>query len=338
MIHGGSGMEKKKKLLWVCCLFWAFVLAFSFTGKEAEAASLPRLKVSGTKLVNSKGKTVQLKGVSTHGLAWYPGYVNQSSFNHMKKYWKINTVRLALYTSEYNGYCTGSAANRKTQLARLDKGISYATKAGLYVIVDWHILSDGNPKAHEKEAIAFFKRMASKYKNNTNIIYEICNEPNGGTSWKTIKSYAVNVIKTIRKYDKNAVILVGTPNWSQDVDAAAKSPITGYKNIMYTLHFYAGTHGSWLRQKALAALKKKLPLFVSEFGICDASGNGSLNKTEGERWMSFLNKYKISYVGWNLSNKNETSALIKASCRKTTGWKTSELSAWGQWLVKKMKG
>lgn len=331
-------MEKKKKMIWIFCLFCALVLSFAFTGTEADAANLPSLKVSGTRLMNSKGKTVQLKGVSTHGIAWYPDYISQSSFSYMKKNWNINTVRLALYTSEYNGYCTGGASNRKTQLARLDKGISYATRAGLYVIVDWHILSDGNPKTYEKEAIAFFKRMASKYKNNTNIIYEICNEPNGGTSWKTIKSYAVNVIKTIRKYDKDAVILVGTPNWSQDVDEAAKSPIKGYKNVMYTLHFYAGTHGASLRQKAQAALKKKLPLFVSEFGICDASGNGRLNKTEGERWMSFLNKNKISYVGWNLSNKNESSALIKASSKKTTSWKNSELSAWGQWLVKKFKG
>lgn len=331
-------MKKKKGLLWVGCLLFALMLSFSFTGTETNAAKLPALRVSGTRIVNSRGKTVQLKGVSTHGLAWYPAYVNQNSFNYMKKNWKINTVRLAMYTSDYNGYCTGSANNRKTQLARLDKGISYATKAGLYVIVDWHILNDGNPKKYEKQAIAFFKRMASKYKNNTNIIYEICNEPNGGTSWKTIKSYASNVIKTIRKYDKDAIIIVGTPNWSQDVDAAAKSPIKGYKNIMYSLHFYAGTHGSWLRQKAQTALKKKLPLFVSEFGICDASGNGRINKTEGERWMSFLNKNKISYVGWNLSNKNESSALIKASCKKTTGWKNSELSAWGQWLVKKFKG
>lgn len=328
----------KKKMIWICCLLFALVLSISFTGTEAEAAKLSRLKVSGTKLVNSGGKTVQLKGVSTHGIAWYPEYISRSSFSYMKKNWKINAVRLAMYTAEYNGYCTGDTANRKTQLARLDKGISNATDAGLYVIVDWHILSDGNPRTYEKEAIAFFRRMASKYKNNTNIIYEICNEPNGGTSWKTIRSYAENVIKTIRKYDKDAIILVGTPNWSQDVDEAAKSPIKGYRNIMYTLHFYAGTHGTALREKAQTALKKKLPLFVSEFGICDASGNGRLNKTEGERWISFLNKNKISYIGWNLSNKNESSALIKTSCRKTTGWKTTELSPWGQWLVKKLKG
>ena len=299
-------------------------------------AKLPALKVKGTRLVNEKGKTVQLRGVSTHGLSWYPEYVNQKAFSYMKKNWNINAVRLAMYTGEYNGYCTGDSANRKALEKRIDQGVKYAAKAGLYVIIDWHILSDGNPRTYEKEAVAFFKKMASKYKNYTNVIYEICNEPNGGTSWEDIKTYAGKVVKAIRSKDKHAVILIGTPNWSQDVDVAAQSPVKG-KTLMYTLHFYAGTHGEYLRQKAQTALDRGLPLFVSEFGISDASGNGALNKEEGSRWMKFLKSNKISYMGWNLSNKGESSALIKSASQKTSGWKSKDLTPWGNWLVKQMK-
>ena len=71
--------------------------------------------------------------------------------------------------------------------------------------------------------------MAEKYKNQSNILYEICNEPNGGTSWTQVKSYAEAVIKEIRAIDANAIILIGTPTWSQDADIAAKNPITGYQ-------------------------------------------------------------------------------------------------------------
>ena len=315
------------------CLF----LGVLFGAVRVQAAKLPKLSVKGTHLVNAKGKEVQLRGVSTHGLSWYPEYVSQKAFSHIKKSWKINTVRLAMYTGEYNGYCTGDRANRKALEEKIDQGVTYATKAGLYVIIDWHILSDGNPRIYESEAVAFFKRMASKYKKHTNVLYEICNEPNGGTDWNTVRVYAKKVIKAIRARDKDAVILVGTPTWSQDVDVAAQKPIKGYKNVMYTLHFYAGTHGDDLRQKAQRALDAGLPLFVSEFGISDASGNGALNKKEGDRWMRFMKKNKISYVAWNLSNKSESSALLKPSVKKTSGWKNSELSAWGKWLVKKMK-
>ncbi len=312
----------------------AVVLCVSFCCLPVQAAKLPALKVKGTQLVNTKGKPVQLKGVSTHGLSWFPEYVNQKSFTHIKEKWKANAVRLALYTSEYNGYCTGDAKNRKALERRVDEGVRYATKAGLYVIIDWHILSDGNPKTYEKQAVSFFKKMAAKYKKHTNVLYEICNEPNGGTSWKTIKSYAKKVIKAIRSKDKDAVIIIGTPTWSQDVDAVAKSPVKGYKNLMYALHFYAGTHGEGLRAKAKAALQKKLPLFVSEFGISDASGNGALDKAEGKKWMKFLKSNKISYIGWNLSNKAESSAILKSSCKKVSGFKQSDLSPWGKWLVK----
>ena len=327
-------MKKRREF----CGFLAFLVLLAVAlipAGKSQAAKLPALKVKGTKLMNSRGRTVQLKGVSTHGLSWYPQYVNQKAFTYMKKYWKINAVRLALYTADYNGYCNSDYANRLKLLKTVDQGIKSATSAGLYVIVDWHILSDGNPQTNQNRAISFFARTAKKYKNNTNVIYEICNEPNGGTSWNTIRTYAGKVIRTIRKYDKNAVILVGTPNWSQDVDVAAEKPLKGYQNIMYTLHFYAGTHGSWLRDKAQKALDKGLPLFVSEFGISDASGNGSLNKTEGNAWIRFLNKNKISYLGWSLCNKAESSALIKSSVSKTTNWTSKDLTDWGRWLKSK---
>lgn len=314
-------------------LLVAAALGILICAPPVHAAKLPALKVKGSHLVNAKGKAVQLKGVSTHGLSWFPEYVNAKSFRHMKKKWGINAVRLAMYTGEYNGYCTGDAANQKALEQRIHKGVQYATQAGLYVIIDWHVLSDGNPRTYEKQAVRFFRKMAAKYKNHTNVLYEICNEPNGGASWSDIKTYAQKVVKAIRAQDKNGIILIGTPNWSQDVDTAAKSPLKGYKNLMYSLHFYAGTHKEDLRQKAKAALDKKLPLFVSEFGISDASGNGALDKREGKKWMQFLKKHKISYIGWNLSNKQESSALLKPACQKTSGWKKSDLTPWGKWLV-----
>ncbi|MDY3819561.1 MAG: cellulase family glycosylhydrolase, partial [Lachnospiraceae bacterium] len=147
-----------------------------------------------------------------------------------------------------------------------------------------------------------------------------------------------SVIKTIRTYDKDGVILVGTPNWSQMVDQAAADPIKGYKNLMYTLHFYAATHTDWLRNTLETAYHQGLPIFVTEYGICDASGNGAVNNTEANKWMKLLDRYQISSCIWNLSNKNESSALIKAGCTKKTGWKSSDLSQSGKWFVKMIKG
>jgi endoglucanase len=170
-------------------------------------------------------------------------------------------------------------------------------------------------------------------------MYEICNEPNGsGGSWKNIKSYAASVIKTIRSVNANAIVIVGTPTWSQDVDTAAADKITGYKNIAYAFHFYAGTHKDSMRTKLEKALKKGLPVLVTEFGISEASGNGTANTSEGNKWITLLDKYSVGRVCWNLSNKNETSALIKSSCSKKSGWSYNDLSASGKWLVSTYKG
>ncbi len=294
------------------------------------------LSVKGRKLVNSSGKQVQLRGVSTHGLAWFPQYVNASLISELKTKWNCNVIRLAMYTAEYGGYCTGG--NRENLKRLINNGVSYATNNGMYAIIDWHILSDGNPNTHINEAKSFFAEMANKYKNNSHVIYEICNEPNGGTSWSQIKSYAETIIGVIRQYDGDAVVIVGTPTWSQEVDKAVANPITKYSNIMYAFHFYAGTHQESYRNTVAAAINAGLPIFVTEFGISDASGNGGLNESQGNKWISLLNKYGISYCAWNLSNKSESSALISSGCSKTSGFSYSDLSPSGKWYYNILTG
>ena len=174
--------------------------------------------------------------------------------------------------------------------------------------------------------------MSGKYKDCSHVLYEICNEPNGGTGWQDIRAYAQEVIGVIRENDADAVVIVGTPNWSQYVDQAAADPIRGYDNVMYALHFYAATHKEDLRSRMTAAVEAGLPIFVTEYGICDASGNGGIDEGEANRWMEALNQHGISYVAWNLSNKNETSAILSSSCGKTSGFTEEDLSASGRWL------
>jgi len=290
-----------------------------------------RLQVKGNKIVNAEGKPFVIKGVSTHGMAWYPQYINKNAFSSLKKR-GVNTIRLAMYTEEYNGYCTGNSENRKVLESLIDKGVKEATALGMYVIIDWHILSDGNPLKHKKEAQVFFKKTAKKYNKYTNILFEICNEPNGNDgNWKNIKKYASAVVKAIRSVNKKSVIIVGTPTWCQDVDVAAADPLKG-SNIAYAFHFYASTHKQDLRNKLETAVKKGLPVIVSEFGLSEASGNGIVDLKEANKWNKLMNRYKLGRVAWSLSNKDESSALLKPSCQKVGGWKDSDFSKAGKWL------
>ena len=290
------------------------------------------LQVEGTRLVDMEGNPVQLRGVSTHGIAWYPEYVNADFFDSLQYAWGASVVRLAMYTAENGGYCTDGDKECLKQLVK--DGVKYATDAGLYVIIDWHILQDNNPNMYKEEAKTFFDEMSNEYADYNNVLYEICNEPNGNTSWEEVKQYAEEIIPVIRANDADAVIIVGTPTWCQDVDKAAKDPIKGYDNLMYSLHFYADTHRDWLRNRMQEAIDAGLPIFVTEFGTCDASGNGSINVEESDKWIEMLNKNDVSFVAWNLSNKKETSAIFSWDCPKTFGFMNKDLTHNGQWILK----
>ena len=260
------------------------------------------LRVTDGKLTDAKGQPVQLRGISTHGLAWYPDYVNTDCFRQLREEWGANVIRLAMYTAESGGYCTdGDQKALKTLIA---KGVKFATQADMYAIIDWHILSDGNPLKYKEEAKAFFDEMSRNYAGQVNVLYEICNEPNGGTPWSDVKRYAQEIIPVIRANDPDAVILVGTPNWCQYIGEAAADPIENTGNIMYTRHFYASSHKEALRDEMTRAALGGLPVFVSEYGICDASGNGNIDEAEANRWVEFMDGLGISYVNWNLSNKD----------------------------------
>lgn len=300
-------------------------------GPEQDS-SISRLSVSNNRVVDESGNPFVIKGISTHGLAWFPEIVNANSFSNFKNLFGLNTVRLAMYTAEYGGYCTGG--NQAQLDALIDQGVNLCKQLNMYCVIDWHILSDGNPLQHVNESKQFFQKMAQKYGALPNVIFEICNEPNGGTSWEQVKQYANEVIPVIRNYSNN-LILVGTPNWSQDIDQAANSPL-GFNNIAYTLHFYAATHKDDLRNRYLQNVNR-IPIVVSEFGICDASGSGGIDEQSAAQWMKILNENQTGRILWNASNKNETSSILVPGTNMNN-WSVQNLSATGNWLLSQNSG
>jgi endoglucanase len=266
--------------------------------------------------------------MSTHGIQWFPQYASAESIKATADA-GANLFRIAMYTAE-NGYISDKNI-KNTVINAADAAISN----DMYVIIDWHILSDGNPQTYKSEAKQFFTEMAERYADSPAVLYEICNEPNGNVSWKNdIKPYAEEMIQTIRAIDSDAIILVGSSTWSQDLDKAAESPISA-SNIMYTCHFYAGTHTQWLRDRITAAMKAGLPVFISEWGTSDASGNGGVYLDEAQKWIDFMNQNNISWANWSLCDKNESSAALISGASPSGGWSQAELTASGKFVFSK---
>ena len=295
-----------------------------------------KLSVTGTKLCDSQGNPIQLCGMSSHGLHWYGKYANPDVLKWLRDDWNADLWRAAMYVGGSGGY-----AQNKGMASKVIDSIEAAKELGMYVLVDWHVLPECDPLLYAKQAEEFFERIASTYADCPNIIYELCNEPNGDkVTWEgNIKPYAERIIPIIRKYCDN-VIVVGTPVWSSDLLSAAASPIEGQKNIMYTLHFYAGSHQKSSRDVAAKALEKGLPIFVTEWGTTQANGDGGVFEEETLEWMRFLAKNKISWANWSVSNKGEDSGVLKYNKDRDAkgGWTEDVLTPSGILVRKILRG
>lgn len=328
--------------------------------KPSVGGALQILEKDGQKtLCDQNGNKIQLRGMSTHGLQWYPEIINDNAFSALANDWNCNVIRLAMYVGE-NGYATNPSVKQKV----ID-GIKLAIKNDMYVIVDWHVLTPGDPTAPiYSGAMDFFKEISSMFPNDPHIIYELCNEPNPNSpgvtndanGWKKVKAYAEPIIKMLRQNGNKNLIAVGSPCWSQRPDLAADDPIND-SNTIYTVHFYTGTHlpsdvdtnRDNVMSNVRYALKHGVAVFATEWGTTDSSGAGDLYLDNADQWLDFLNANNISWCNWSLSNKGEASAAFQAYVAGQSEatsldpgpdkvWAVNELSVSGEYVRARIKG
>jgi len=308
-------------------LFKSFLLAVflivfsSFKAPENSPVAVNgKLQVIGTQLSNEKGEAVILRGVSFGWHCFWPRFYNDSAVSWLASDWKCNVVRAAIGVGPDNSYLQNPEFGKQCVTRVVDASI----RQGIYVLIDFH-----SHKLHIAEAKTFFSEMASKYKNNPNVIYEIWNEPDF-YSWKVVKQYSEELISTIRAIDSDNIILVGSPHWDQDIDSVAGDPILGQKNIMYTMHFYAGTHKKWLRDRTDNAISKGIPIFISECAGMEATGDGPVDEPEWKAFVDWMEAGKLSWVVWSLSDKNETCSMLTPKASSAGPWNEEVIKKWGK--------
>jgi endoglucanase len=314
-------------------IFTTLILLYhqSFSQTTTPVQQHGQLQVKGNLILNQHGTPTQLRGVSFFWSQWMEKFYNPKIVDWLVDDWKVTIVRAAMgvkHDETISGYIyNGAEANRITTI------VDAAIKRGIYVIIDWH---DHYAFNNIKESKKFFRKMAQKYGKYPNVIYEIYNEPIDVSWGDVVKPYAEDLVKTIREVDPDNLIIIGSPHWSQDVDSVADNPVIG-NNLVYSLHFYAATHGADLRQKADYAISKGLPLFVSEFGTCLASGDGYVDSAETEVWFKFMDKHNLSWCNWSVGDKNEAASIIVPGAPYFGKWKSDQLSPSGKIIRRKCR-
>lgn len=307
-------LKNFRKYMLVACATLTSSVALADYPAGSPVASNGKLQVKGTQLVNECGNPVQLRGMSSHGPQWFGNCICESSIKHLVDEWGITVYRIAMYVQE-QGYAT----NKNLYRNKIDEVVKICENLGIYCLIDWHVLNPGNPNDNGySDASDFWKYITQTHGSKKHVLYEICNEPNG-CQWSDVKRYAETIIPIIRNNNDETVTIVGTTMWSQDVDIASQNKLN-FTNVMYTLHFYAGSHGQELRSKANTALQNGAPIFITEFGTSNADGNNNFSPNSTREWITWANNNKISWINWSYADKGETSAALKTGSCDGKNW------------------
>lgn len=306
------------------------------------------LTVGGGKVVNKNGVPPQLRGMSFY---WSQAKVGKDFYNPkvvdwMVSDWNVSILRAAMavegdWSTAEKGYLSDPAGNK----ARVKAVVDAAIAKGIYVIIDWH---DHNALDHKAKALEFFTEMSQTYGKSPNVIFEIFNEPLD-VPWSSLKTYATDLLAAIRKNSDNLVV-VGTGKWDTELIPPSKDPITGYQNVAYAFHMYASEewHHTHYMKRADSAIAAGLPLFVSEWGLSQANGNGTLNMPWINGFWNWMESQKLSSCAWSITDAAESSASLKAvtwngdgSAKHNVsvegGWPESDLTEGGKWLRGKFR-
>ncbi|WP_017604371.1 glycoside hydrolase family 5 protein [Nocardiopsis alkaliphila] len=292
-----------------------------------------RLQVCGLKLCDQDGTPVQLTGMSTHGLQWFDHCLTDASLDALAHDWNADVMRVAMYVQE-GGYET----DPRGFTDRVHELIEEGTARGMYVIVDWHTLTPGDPNENVHMARDFFAEIASVHADKDNLLYEIANEPHG-VSWESIKGYAEEMIPVIREKDPDALVLVGSRAWSSlgvsegsDHTEIVQNPVEA-DNIMYVYHFYAASHAGG-HYDVFERAVQELPLFVTEFGTQEYTGDGPNDFASAQRYLDLMDRERISWVNWNYSDDFRSGAAFEpGTCEADGPWSgTQALKPAGEWI------
>jgi len=299
------------------------------------------IKVVGNTFTDLSGNVLQLQGENVTALEindpsmWdaYEG-TNLSTWQTIASTWQMNIIRLPL--NEWAWRTNATSPGGKPYQSIVATAVANITAAHMYVILDLHWatpnnynggVADGQPGYLDADnSVNFWSSVASAYKNNPAVTFELFNEPyadnqafdstrlnllkSGGTftfynqaSGKgnpvnTGVSYQVaghqQLVTAIRNTGATNVILYSCPVWnSVPAQSLAVKPTDPLNQLAATVHYANGSNADYTN-----ILNAGIPIVMTEFYTLANRG--------GYAWAQANH---IGYVMWGANNWNSSPDL-----------------------------
>jgi len=298
------------------------------------------LKTDGAKIVDKNGKAVILRGMSLFWGNTGAGdqYFNENVVAWLIHDWKVSVIRAPIGVAKTDGTFNGNAGyadgDSSGMVNKAKTVIEACIKRGAYVLVDWHTHNSGAAAGKNDKGAEFLGNIAKMYGKYPNVLFEPFNEPLQ-VGANDVVSYVNPIVTSIRQYSSN-LIIVGSPNWTQQPNSVTVSGT----NIAYSFHFYTKTHGmGGYSGNVTSALNSGKAVVVTEFGTTNADGganNSGVDLSGTDSWISFLETNNVGWMNWSVCHLGESSAALTSSGGGGGPWATSILSQSGSWARSKI--
>lgn len=284
---------------------WA-EFTINLRGQGTDQMIVPgRLHVDGRFLKDDAGNTVILRGVNVpdprqlnNKRRIRPGITALKLVEKAVLDYHAQVIRLPIQPDGDKWLSTIERREKYFQ-DHVDPVVKYLTNLGIYVILDFHLVSDYAglwPKVAE-----FWNFFAPKFKDNPYVLYEILSDPINPDDWNTwVTEIARPAVELIREHAPHNLIVVGGPARCSHMNGAAQNPVPG-ENILYSAHIFPDQSPE-MWQRNFGAVMEKFPLFVTawgyENGLHTKEKDRGTTTAHGIPFSEWLNANQLSWTAW----------------------------------------
>jgi endoglucanase len=273
--------------------------------------------VNGNTVCTADNKPHLFHGVDRPSMEWTSSGESLSADDFaLMASWKANVVRIAL---NQDFWLSGSGFYDSNYATLVDNAVAWAEAAGMDVILDLHwsdagVLGGCAPNLGcqqvmaDANSITFWTEVATRYKNDGHVLFELYNEPHdvvwkiwqsgGATNDGFIAAGMQQLYDAVRAAGAENLVVIGGLFWAYDLSNVPDYRIRGY-NIMYATHPYGGSPerdpGRW--DSFWGFLTATDPVIATEFGDIGGTGN-TCTGDYSDKVIKYADAHNASWTAW----------------------------------------